>query len=529
MAEENPVSDASELPYSLAGRHNPWLVGIVLSLATFMEVLDTSIANVALRHIAGSLAASIDESTWILTSYLVSNAVVLPISGWLSTVFGRKPFYMSCVAIFTISSLLCGLAPSLPVLIFCRVLQGIGGGGLAPSEQAILVDSFRPAQRGLAFALYGIAVIVAPVVGPTLGGWITDNYSWRWVFFINVPVGLTSLALVHFLLETPDAEKKQLEETRRRGFRVDYVGFGLVALGLGCLQIVLDLGQRYDWFDSSFILTFSAVSFLSLLLMVIWELSRDDPIVNLSLLKDRNFVSANVLMVAMGFVLFGTTQLLPQYVQEILGYTATQAGMVITPGGLAVMALMPIVGLALKIIQPRVLIGTGFSISALALFQMTGFTTSTNFEHIAWARVLQATSIGFLFIPISTASYTGLPPGKNNDASALLNLSRNLGGSFGISMVQTMLARRSQFHQSRLVEHLTPYDAAMQDMMRGISTFSGLTSESSLVALSHVLQQQVTMLAYIDVFHVLAWMSLCIVPVSFLLRKTAPGATATMH
>ncbi len=370
---------------SLAGPHNPWLVAIVVSMATFMEVLDTSIANVSLRHIAGSLAASVDESTWVLTSYLVANAIVLPISGWLATVIGRKRFYMGCVALFTVSSALCGFAPSLPWLIVFRVLQGLGGGGLAPSEQSILADTFRPEQRGLAFALYGVAVVVAPAVGPTLGGWITDNYSWHWIFFINLPVGLLSLALSYYVLVEPPAETAHRRKLLARGLRVDYVGFGLVALGLGSLQVVLDKGERDDWFGSNFIIAFSVISVVALVALVIWELTRDEPIVDLPLLGNRGFAASCLLMFALGFVLFGTTQLLPQMVQEVLGYTATWAGLVITPGGFAVMALMPVVGLLLTKVQARNLIAFGLIVESFSLF---------NYSQLEFAGGISATSLG---------------------------------------------------------------------------------------------------------------------------------------
>ena len=430
-------------------------------MATFMEVLDTSIANVSLRHIAGSLAASLDESTWVLTSYLVANAIILPISGWLATVIGRKRFYMGCVALFTVSSVLCGFAPSLTWLIVFRVLQGFGGGGLAPSEQSILADSFPPAKRGMAFALYGVAVVVAPAVGPTLGGWITDNYSWHWIFFINLPVGLLSLALSYFVLVEPPAET---DSPPQAAWPADCGSITSASdwwpLGLGTLQIVLDKGQRDDWFGSNFIVTLSVISAIALTALVVWEMIRPEPIVDLPLLKNRGFAASFVLMFALGFVLFGTTQLLPQMVQDVLGYTATEAGLVITPGGFAVMAMMPLVGLLLKKVQARTLIAFGLIVEAVSLFNYSGLNSLVAFGNVAWGRVVQAAGIAFLFVPISTVAYLNLPAGKNNSASALVNLARNLGGSFGISFGTTMLARRSQFHQTRLVSHLTPYDAA---------------------------------------------------------------------
>jgi len=382
--------------------HSPWLIAIVVTMATFMEVLDTSVANVALPHIAGNLAAGVDESTWILTSYLVSNAVVLPVSGWISGRVGRKRFYMSCVALFTISSLLCGFAPSLGWLVFFRVLQGAGGGGLQPSEQAILADTFTPAQRGMGFAVYGLAVVAAPALGPTLGGWITDNFTWRWVFFINVPVGILSLLLTSRLISDPPYLKKQ----KRIGAKIDYLGFGLIALGLGALQIVLDKGQRADWFEAPYIrvLTFTFVA--ALILAVIWELRVKDPVVDLRLFKDRTFMTANVMLFVFGFVLYSSTVLLPQYTQELMGYTAQLAGMMISPGGVAIMLLMPLIGFLITHYDARKLIAFGFLIIGVATLRMMRFNLGVDFRTMMWARVFQASGIAFLFVPINTAAPT---------------------------------------------------------------------------------------------------------------------------
>ncbi|HTU26209.1 MAG TPA: DHA2 family efflux MFS transporter permease subunit [Pirellulales bacterium] len=528
-APAKAAGDTFDGSLSLAGAHNPWLVALVVSMATFMEVLDTSIANVSLRYIAGSLAASLDESTWVLTSYLVANAIILPISGWLATVIGRKRFYMGCVALFTGSSVLCGFAPSLSWLIVFRVLQGLGGGGLAPSEQSILADSFPPEKRGLAFALYGVAVVVAPAVGPTLGGWITDNYSWHWIFFINLPIGLVSLALTYFVLVEPPAETAHRRKLLARGLNVDYVGFGLVAIGLGALQIVLDKGERDDWFGSNFIVTLSILSAICLVALVVWELLRKDPIVDLPLLGNRGFAASFTLMFALGFVLFGTTQLLPQMVQDVLGYTATDAGLVITPGGFAVMLLMPVVGLALKKVQARNLIAFGLVVEALSLFSMSGLNPHVAYSDVAWGRVFQASGIAFLFVPISTVAYLNLPPGKNNAASALVNLARNLGGSFGISFGQTLLARRSQFHQARLVSHLTPYDPAYRQAVERLSHLAPNNLRTGLAAMYYSIQQQVLMMAYIDIYYLLAWICLALVPLVFLLGKTKPGQAPAGH
>jgi DHA2 family multidrug resistance protein len=525
------------LPLSMAGGHNPWLIAVVVSLATFMEALDTSIANVALAHIAGNLSVSLDESTWVLTSYLVSNAVVLPISGWSATVIGRKRFYMGCVALFTLSSLLCGLAPSLSWLLVFRVLQGAGGGGLQPSEQSMLADTFPPEQRGLAFGLYGVAVVVAPAAGPTLGGWITDNYSWPWIFLMNVPVGVLSLCLTYALLVTPPAEEQRRWELRQHGLRMDYLGFGLVALGLGCLQIVLDKGQRDDWFASTFIVVFTVIAAVALLALVVRELTHENPVVDLPLLKDKNFLAANVMMFfAVGFTLYTTTSLLPEMVQSLLGYTATLAGLVITPGGFALMALMPLVGFLLGKVQPRTLMAWGLLIEAYSLYHMSQLSLQMAYVDVMWARLIQASGVAFLFVPITTVAYVGLPPGKNNNASALINLMRNLGGSFGISLAQTWLARRTQFHQARLVSHITPYHPQYQHTLGQIagalthcSAAAARTGRQALGVIYSTVQQQATMMAYLDIFYLLAWLALLMLALVFLLKKVQPGQARMAH
>ena len=509
--------NAKEMSRSAAGSHNPWLVAVIVSMATFMEVLDTSIANVSLPHIAGGLAASLEESTWVLTSYLVSNAIILPISGWLATVVGRKRFYMTCVALFGFSSFLCGIAPSLKWLIIARVLQGIGGGGLAPSEQSILADTFRPEQRGHAFALYGIAVVVAPTLGPTLGGWITDNYSWHWIFFINIPVCIVSLTLSWFVLVDPPAVRADTKNARKDGIRVDGVGILLVALGLGCLQVVLDKGQLDDWMHSDFVLSFSLISVLSSAFLVWWEFTYDDPIVDLPLLKNRSFACCIVLMFMTGFVLLTTTQLIPQFLQDVENYDATKAGLALTAGGVATLIGMPLCAISLKHIQPRYLIATGFLIEGLACYHLSGFDIQVSFTHAAWARVFQGIGLPFLFVPINTLSYSVLPPKKNNNASALLNAVRNLGGSFGISFGATLLARRGQFHHGRLVESVTPFAQSQHGHSLSIST------------LNHLVQQQAGMLSYIDIFWLLGVLCTGAIPVAFLLRRTSTGQEAHGH
>jgi len=521
----------SSAPSAQRAGYNPWLIAVVVSMATFMEVLDTSIANVSLPHIAGSVSATQDEATWVLTSYLVSNAIILPISGWLATVIGRKRFYMTCVALFAASSLLCGLAPNLPLLVFFRVLQGIGGGGLAPSEQAILTDTFPPQKRGMAFAVYGIAVVVAPAIGPTLGGWITDNFSWRWIFFINVPVGLLSLFLSNLVVVDPpelEARRKKLWKT---GLNVDYIGFALVALGLGCLQVVLDKGQEDDWFGSRFITIFTVVSVISLVLCVIRELTTPHPIVDLPLMKDRTFLVSNIIMFMVGFILYGSTVLIPQFLQVLLGYTATDAGLAITPGGFVVMLMMPLVGTLVSKYPAKYLIMFGLAVSSASLYHMTSFNLLIDYRTVAWARVFQATGLAFLFVPINTAAYAGLPREKSNNASALLNLARNIGGSFGISLVTTIIARRSQFHQSVLVDRFSTYNSAYGAMVANLGRRLGSTGGSGSVlgaeqargVLNSMLLRQSSMLAYIDAFYVLSVSALVMIPLVMLMRSNKPG------
>jgi len=511
---------------------NPWIIAIAVTLATFMEVLDTSIANLALPHIAGSLSAGQDESTWVLTSYLVSNAIVLPLSGWLSSIVGRKRFYMTCVFVFTVSSFLCGLAPSLPALIIFRILQGAGGGGLQPSEQAILADTFPPAKRGMAFAVYGIAVVMAPAIGPTLGGWITDNYTWRWIFFVNIPVGIVSLLLTSRLIQDPpDFRRRKLSETR-----IDYVGLGLVALGLGCLQVVLDKGQRDDWFESHFITVLAAIAAISLLFVIWWEWRHKDPIIDLHLFKERTFAVSNLLMFMLGFALLGSTLLLPLFLQTLMGYTAQLSGMALSPGGFAIMVLMPLVGFLLSKYDARYLLVFGLSMLSFSLFHMTRFDLGIDFRTAALARVLQAVGLAFLFVPINTAAYSYLPRNKNNAASGLMNLARNIGGSVGISFVTTMLDRRTQKHLTDLMSHLTSANAQFQAMVRAIAqslmthgTSPADAQQQAYGVLQGMIQRQATMLAYIDNFYLLGFVILAMVPMVFLMKKARSGGEMAVH
>jgi MFS transporter, DHA2 family, multidrug resistance protein len=505
---------------------NPWVIALTVTLATFMEVLDTSVANVALPHIAGSLSASNEEATWVLTSYLVSNAIVLPMSGWFSELIGRKRFYMSCVALFTISSFMCGLAPSLSMLILFRILQGAGGGGLQPSEQAILADTFPPRQRGMAFAVYGMAVVLAPAIGPTLGGWITDNFAWRWIFFVNIPVGILSLILTGRLISDPP----YMRRAKRKTFRIDYIGLGLLALGLGSLQVVLDKGERDDWFGSHFILFLTVVAVVALIGVMVWEWTHKHPIIDLHLFKDRSFGTGVLLMFMVGFALMSSTVLIPLFLQTMMGYSAEQAGLVLMPGGFAIIAVMPLVGFLLGKYDARKLLLFGFGMLSIALFYMTDFNLSIDFSHAAGARVIQAMGLAFLFVPINTAAYAFLPKEKNNQASGLINLARNVGGSVGISFVATMLTRRAQFHQVALTEHVNAGSSKFQAMLHsaermlaahGSSTFQASQQAYGLIA--GMIARQATMLAYIDDFWLVGVAVVVMIPLVFFMKKVKPG------
>jgi len=507
---------------------NPWAVALTVMLATFMEVLDTSVANVALPHIAGNLSATIDESTWVLTSYLVSNAIVLPLAGWFSTLFGRKRFYMACVVVFTVSSLLCGLAPNLWMLILFRVLQGIGGGAMQPISQAILVESFPKKKQGMAMAVYGMGVVLAPIIGPTLGGWITDDYSWRWIFLINIPVGLLSLALTTILVfDPPYLERKSL----RNGLRIDYIGLGLIATGLGFLEVMLDDGQRKDWFGSNLIVVSAVVACVCLVAAVFWELHVTDPVVNLRLLKNRNFGLATFTMFLIGFILYGSTLLLPIFLQTLMGYTALLSGLVLSPGGIAVLLLMPLVGKLLSHkVEPRWLLMFGLAISAVGLLQMAGFNLQVDQWTALRARVTQSVGIAFLFVPLNTLAFSYIAKEKANTATGLINLARNIGGSSGIAFVTTELARRSQVHQHILVGHVTAFDLRYNQMLHA-ATGMLIARGSSAVQAAHqaqgliygMVQREAAMQAFIDNFRLLAIIFLVIAPVMALMKRTAPA------
>lgn len=521
---------------STAPRINPWVVAMTVTLATFMEVLDTSIANVALPHIAGSLGATADESTWVLTSYLVSNAIILPMSGWLSTKLGRKRFYMLCVVVFTLSSMLCGVAASLPMLILFRVMQGLGGGGLGPSEQAILADTFTPEQRNMGFAIYGMAVVVAPAIGPTLGGWITDNFSWHWIFFINVPIGIASLFLTHRLVHDPP---HVIEARAKRGERTDYFGIGSIIIGVGCLQYVLDKGEQLEWFDSTLICMTAAIAGVALVAMIWREWTHPHPVIELQLLKNRNFGASALSNFTLGMVLNGSTILIPQFLQLQLGYSAEQAGWVLSPGGVALALLMPVAGILGSKFDPRKVIAVGFLLTSASMFWMMRISPNVDFAHVMWLRVFQVVGLPLIFIPISTLAYVGMRKDQNNQVSGISNFARNLGGAIGVSFLTSYLARHRQISRVDLVSHLHRGNFFVDRSLADLRSSAILTGSSvadagqkSLAQLQQLVDAQANVLAFISAFFVLGVIVLLLVPLPFLMRRPSPeemAASAGMH
>ena len=511
-------------------RFNPWLIAVVVALAAFMEVLDTSIANVALPYIAGNLGASNDQSTWVLTSYLVSNAIVLPMTGWLAGAFGRKRFFMSCLAIFTISSLLCGFAPSLGFLLLFRVMQGAGGGGLQPMAQAILADTFPPEKRGLAFALYSITAIIAPTIGPTLGGWITFNYSWRWIFFINLPVGVFTWFLVRRFVEDPP----YLQRLKKGGVKLDYVGIALLTLGVGALQILLDKGQEDDWFGSHFITTLIIISAVSLVSLVVWEWFAKTPIIDVQMFKNFNFAGACLMLFMLGILLFSSLVLMPLFLQTLLGYTSELAGLALSAGGLLLLLETPFVGQLTTKVQARRLIAVGWLALAAAMFySTTRIDLQMSFNAAVWLRVSQVVGLGFLFTPITLVAYVGVPTEKNNSVAGIANFMRNMGSSVGTSMVTTLIARRSQFHQLRLVEKTRVDNPNFVNSAQGLTKHfisNGLGRHEALATayaqIYQAVQTQAASLAYIDTFKVLCIMAAIMFFLSFFLERNEPGGGA---
>lgn len=507
---------------------NPWAIAVVVAMAAFMEVLDTSIANVALPHMAGNLGASNDESTWVLTSYLVSNAIVLPISGWLAGVFGRKRFFILCIVLFTASSMLCGAAPTLGALILFRIMQGAGGGGLQPMAQAILADVFPPHQRGLAFAVYGITAVTAPTIGPTLGGWITDNYTWRWIFYINLPVGLLAMLLAYRMVEDPP----YLKRLKGAVVRVDYIGIAFLSVGIGALQILLDKGQEDDWFGSHFIVTLAWIAAVCLVSLVVWEWRHKTPVIDVRLFKYFSFATANLMMFMLGIVLFSSLVMMPQFLQTLLGYTAQNAGLVLSASGVLLLLEMPIVGQLTTKLPAKYIVGFGWVALAIAMYYSTmRMDLLISFRAAMWLRVAQSAGFGFLFVPISLIAYMGVPPEKGNSVSGLINFMRNIGSSVGTSMVTTLLARRAQFHQSVLSYHTTSADSAFQNQVAGLGRQLVHSGISAADAQTHAygiiyqgMQAQAQTLAYIDTYMVLTIGASIMFLLAFIVRKNDPRA-----
>jgi DHA2 family multidrug resistance protein len=515
---------------------NPWVVALTVTLATFMELLDTSIANVSLPYIAGGLGRSFDEVTWILTTYLVANAVVLPMSAWLSRVFGRKNYYMACVLLFTITSFFCGIAPTLGIMLLSRVLQGIGGGGLAPVEQAILVDTFPPAKRASAFALYTVAIVTAPAIGPVLGGWITDNYNWRWVFLINIPIGALSLFLTNRFVHDPESYAEERKTVRVNGkLRVDGIGIALVGLGSAALEVLLDRGQIDDWFGSRFIIWMFVIGITCLTAAVFWELHVPDPIIDFRMLKVRNFAIANVFYFVFGFGLFASTTMIPQLLQSLYGYRAIDAGLVLGPGALVITFLAP-VGAQLvqrNIIKPRILLFGAVMVVGISFIHYSHFNLDTNYGHYAWARALQGLGYAFFFVPLSVIAYSQLAPAQNNKASSLTNFFRNWGGSFGIAFVTTISERRQNFHQSTVGGTISASSPALQQSVKQTASYlqtNGFSHADAITAayarVYDQLHAQTQLLAFMDCFHILGVITLIAAPIVLLTKGFKTGGKA---
>ncbi|GAN67433.1 DHA2 family efflux MFS transporter permease subunit [Acetobacter orleanensis] len=508
-------------------KHNPWSVAFIVTMAAFMEILDTTIVNVSLPHIAGSLSSTYDDATWTLTAYLVANGIVLTISGWLGKVFGRKQYFLVCIVMFTVSSFLCGMATSLAELIVFRMMQGFFGGGLQPNQQSIILDSFPPEKRAAAFGLTAIAAVVGPVIGPTLGGWITDNFSWRWIFFINVPFGfLTTLGVAALVEDPPWARKRKAP--------IDVIGISLITIGFSCLEVMVDRGEDADWFGSTFIRIMGVLAVLGLGGAVMWLLHTDKPAVDLRVFKDRNFAVGTAMMGAMGALLYASAIIVPQFAQQVMGYTATLSGLILSPGGIAVIVLIPFVGKLMSIISVRSVIALGFGLMGLALFFSAQLTPLLDFKHLVLFRMSQTACLAFLFVPLSTIAYSTIPERLNADASALFSMSRNVLGSLAISGATAMLMERKQAHQAHMVHWMTPYNQPYNEYLtqaQNAGINRGMTPEAAQSAAQHVqfleFSRQVAMLTYNEVFMILGIGAFLCVPFCFLLSNIKSGGKAT--
>jgi DHA2 family multidrug resistance protein len=510
---------------------NKWLITASIMIPTLIEILDTSVANVALNHIQGSLSAGQEEVTWVLTSYLVANAVVIPMSGWIARFMGRKRYLLASLVVFTLSSMLCGAATSLWQIVLFRIVQGIGGGGLQPMSLAILMETFPPRQRGLAMGIFGMGIVVGPILGPLLGGYFTDNFSWRWIFYINLPIGILALFMIYsFIFDPP------YQQLREKGEKVDYIGLTLLCLGLGSLQMVLDKGQLEDWFSSDFIVLFSVVGVASIVLFVFWELRQKNPVLDLRIFKDASFATGNAVLFVGFFSFFGSIVLLPIYLQTLLGYTAYDAGLVLGPAGAISIVILPLVGKATERIDSRFLLGTGLLISAYALYYMSGFNLQIDFETAVISRVIQGLGMPFFFVSLSFVTMAYVPKERMNNASAIFNLLRNMGGSFGVAFVTTVLARRAQFHQHRLVDHLTPYDPRLSipfnDLKDYLSTKLGTFADQTQIAGAVIyrgLQREAASLAFNDAFFMQAMLFLGLLGLLWIIRKPPMGPRTAGH
>jgi DHA2 family multidrug resistance protein len=501
---------------------NPWLIAVAVMLATILEVLDTSVANVALPHMAGNLAANTDEITWVLTSYLISNAIVLPMTGWLSIQFGRKRFLMTCVALFSLASAACGAAPTLAALVLARVLQGAAGGALQPISQAILMESFPPAKRGVAMAIFGMGIVAAPIIGPTLGGWITDNYSWRWIFYINLPIGVIALYMCRAFIEDPPYLTAAKADSAGR---IDYIGFGFMAVWLATLQIILDKGQQDDWFSAPWIRWFAVISVLSMISFIIWEIRQRHPLVNLKVLKNRNFAVGTAMMTMVGVVLYSTITLLPLFLQNLMDYSALYSGLALSPRGIGAIISMFFVGRLIGRMDSRLLIGCGFTLLAYTSFQFGSINLQIGLPTVVLPNLLMGMAMGLIFVPLTTLTMAGLPNEQMGNAAGIFNLMRNLGGSVGISAVTTMLARGAQAHQVILSEHFNPYNSSFQHYFHLSSSLlashgiSDTANQKTYYLLYQLLLQQASSMAYMDNFRLLAFLCLLCIPTAFLLKQ----------
>jgi DHA2 family multidrug resistance protein len=498
---------------------NRWIVAITVMLPTLIVIVDTSVVNVSLDHIRGSLSAGIDESTWTITSYLASNAIIIPMTGWLSKLFGRKRYLLFSISLFTFSSFMCGSSWNLQSLVFFRILQGIGGGALQPLSQAILLETFPPHQHGMAMAVFGIGTMFGPIIGPLLGGWITDNWSWHWIFYINVPIGFISILMALFFIVDPP----YMERTK---MKIDYRGLFFLVIGIGCLQIVLDKGQREDWFSSGFITWMSYISISSLIMFIMVEFFAENPIVNLRTFRNLSFSSGNIILFLFYFSLFSSVVLLPIYLQTLMGYTSFLAGLALAPGGIAAMIAMPIAGRLVTKINPKAMLAFGIVTAAYAIHLMSQFNLQADFNTIFWPRVWMSVGFGFLFIPLTTMTLSDIRKEEMGNATGIFNLLRNLGGSFGVAIVTTMLARRAQFHQVHLIEHFTPFDRNFQltlpqisRILQGRGFIPSLQNQGSLGLIYNHLIREASMLSFNDAFYLLSIMMMMILPLVLLMKK----------